>query len=326
MADSFNAYQVGISYTEYPEYNQGALTGAISDAASSGVNYPNGNPFQLKASESSVPSSQTITEKVWLTDIAQSHHFTVQLNELFTKTVAKDRMRQYQCPGGAFSDFLPVKSIQLNYTSYENMSIPFAIFGDFPLLNKKRVSTISITCYDEDTNQIEYALNVWEDQCFPQGKFAAYLNEVSRELVYRGYNVLGEETLKIRKIVIPTGNVSVSRDYSENGAKLITFSLMCIGDGSTCQVGTPGNKTQREKVNNQAKGDKGKSTIDLTQGGKVKAATGYSGAGAPPNDPMMFVNGSFINDAKRIGKKIINKGKKITGKMYPHFDENGNKK
>ena len=41
-------------------------------------------------------------------------------------------------------------------------------------------------------------------------------------------------------------------------AKLITFSLMCIGDGSTCQVGTPGNKTQREKVNDQAKGDKGK--------------------------------------------------------------------
>ena len=284
MTDEF-LLKSSISYTEYPtgDYYEGSLTGAISEAASSGVNYPGGDPFKLSVDKVN-NETDPITENVWLTDIAQSHHFTVQLNELYTKTTARDSVRQYHCPGGLFSDFLPVKSIQLNYTSYENMSIPFAIFGDFPLLNKKRVSTIAITCYDEDTNQIEYALNVWEDQCFPQGKYVAYLNEVARELVYRGYNVLGEETLRIRKIVIPSGNVTVSRDYSENGAKLITFTLMCIGDGTTCQVGSPGNKTEREKVDTGSGGVKEDPLIGnsaTVHGGQTPAVGGatYTSSG-----------------------------------------------
>ena len=170
-----------------------------------------------------------IKDSLFLQDIAQSHHFTVCLKGF--------SMSKFRVPGGTFSDFLPVKSINLNYTSYENMSIPVSIFGDFPLLNKKRVSTISLTCYDMDDNRLEHELREWENQCFPKGRFVAYMDKIAKEFIYSGYNVKGKETLKVSFRVIPSGNVSVSRDYSVNDAKLVNFSLVCVGDGSTCATG-----------------------------------------------------------------------------------------
>ena len=88
-------------------------------------------------------SSPVVSDNAFMMDIAQSHHYTIQLSG-FT---------HYKTPEGSFSDFLPTKSINLTYTSYENMSIPVSIFGDFPLLNRKRVSTIALTCYDRDNNK-----------------------------------------------------------------------------------------------------------------------------------------------------------------------------
>lgn len=160
-------------------------------------------------------------------DIAQSHHFTIAVEGLST----------YSTPEGNFSKFLPVKTMSLNYTSYENMSIPLAIFGDFPILNKKRVSTISLSCYDKDNNKLERELREWENSCFPKGRYVAYMGDITRELIYYGYDVTGKLTLGVRMLVIPSGNVSVSRDYSANEAKMINFSLVCVGDGATCATG-----------------------------------------------------------------------------------------
>lgn len=229
-----------ISYNEGPigEYNAGSLTGAIADVASSGVNYPNGNPFQLVASTSG-NKSESIDAGIWTLDIAQSHHYTVQLQGF----------KAYHTPEKSFSEFLPVKSIQLNQTSYENMTIPLSIFGDFPLLNRKRVSTISITCFDEDTNIIEKQLRAWEKSCFPSNKYVAYMSDIARKFTYIGYNVKGQRTLgPINMYVIPSGNISVSRDYSANDAKLLTFTLVCVGDGSSCATGRPAQVSDNGKV------------------------------------------------------------------------------
>lgn len=160
-------------------------------------------------------------------DISQSHHFTVSLGGF----------NHYKTPGAPYSKYLPVKSISLNFTSYENASIPLAIFGDFPLLNKKRVSTISLTCYDMDNNILEKQLIDWENQCFPQNKFVAYMEDIARELIYRGYDVKGKQNVERRLYVIPAGNVSVSRDYSANDAKLISFSLIAVGNGVNSSTG-----------------------------------------------------------------------------------------
>lgn len=172
----------------------------------------------------------TVIDNVFLLDIAQSHHYTIQL-EKFT---------HYRTPERSFSDFLPVKNINLTYTSYENMSIPVSIFGDFPLLNRKRVSTIALTCFDMDNNRLEFELKQWEAACFPKGRYVAYMEDIARKLTYRGYSVDGKQTLIYSVYVIPSGNVSVSRDYSANDAKLLNFSLVCVGDGSTCAVGAEG--------------------------------------------------------------------------------------
>ena len=196
--------------------------------------YLKDNAQTLSAYASATPNESpskkagtVISDKMFLQDIAQSHHFTVQL----------EGFDMLKTPGATFSEFLPVKSINFNYTSYENMSIPLAIFGDFPLLNKKRVSTIALTCFDLDDNRIERELLNWEDECFPRGRYVAYMDDIARRFTYKGYDVKGKETLSCYFYTIPSGNVSVGRDYSANDAKLIIFTLVCVGDGSTCATG-----------------------------------------------------------------------------------------
>jgi hypothetical protein len=204
----------------------------IAQSGKTGVNFVNPEKeAQLKAkgNKGTAKSSTPYKGSIFLQDIAQSHHFTVYLDGFSSS--------KFKTPEGTFSPFLPVKSMNFNYLSYENMSIPVAIFGDFPLLNKKRLTTISLTCFDMDSNLLEKELKLWENQCFPKGRYVAYMQDIVRKLIYRGYNVKGKETLKYELFVIPTGNVSVSRDYSTNDAKLVTFNLICVGNGSTCATG-----------------------------------------------------------------------------------------
>ena len=194
----------------------------------------------------SQPTQNTTTPtdpKAWAVDIAQSHHFTVYLSG----------MLNFETPEKTFNKYLPVKTMQLTYTSYENMNIPLAIFGDFPLLNKKRVSTIQLTCYDKDNDELERQLKAWESACFPKGKYVAYLSNIVKSLEYRSYNVKGQENKGSYKkmYVIPSGNLVVSRDYSANDAKMITFSLVCVGDGGTTQEGT-GKKAPQEVAKQEA--------------------------------------------------------------------------
>lgn len=219
-------------------YNENSFTLGIAEAASPGVNYINGDPFKIAPSKNTV-TEQPVDSGIWALDIAQSHHFVVKL----------EGIKSYYTPHKSFDQFLPVKSIQLNQTSYENMSIPLSIFGDFPLLNKKRVSTIGITCYDEDSNIIERQLRAWEKACFPSNKYVAYMSDIARKLTYIGYNVKGQRTLgPINMYVIPSGNITVSRDYSANDAKLLTFTLVCVGDGSSCATGRPAQTSDSGKV------------------------------------------------------------------------------
>lgn len=174
------------------------------------------NPNSAPAPKASSP----VDTKKWDIDIAQSHHFTVELSGI----------QSFSTPGGSFSNFLPVKNIQIAHTSYENMNIPVAIFGDFPILSRKRVSTIQITCQDRDDDIIERQLRAWKSSCFPQGKYVAYMSNITKKLTYRSYDVKGKENkaAKVEVSVIPTGNLSVTRDYSDNGAKLINFSVVCV--------------------------------------------------------------------------------------------------
>ena len=220
----------------FADSSNNALIANAADnyAGGSGVNYV--NPEKQTILEGAVDKSKyldqpekTVSEGIWLMDIAQSHHYTVHISGM--------KMSALRLPNGAYSEFLPVKNMSVKYTSYENMSIPVAIFGDFPLLNKKRVSTIDLSCFDYDNNKLEYELRQWEAMCFPKGRFVAYMEDIAREFVYRGYSVEGKQTLEYRIYVIPAGNVSVSRDYSANDAKMVNFSLVCVGDGRTCATG-----------------------------------------------------------------------------------------
>lgn len=183
---------------------------------------------QLEGYEST--SSTTITQPLDKLDIAQSHHFTITLQG-FT---------HYRAPGKSFGNFLPVKNISLDYTRYENLSIPVAIFGNFPILNKKGMTSINLTCYDMDDNRLERELSGWEASCFPKNKFVGYMSQIARELIYTGYNVKGKKTLEKRMFVIPAGGVMVSRDYAANDAKMVNFSVIAVGNGTDSSAGARG--------------------------------------------------------------------------------------
>ena len=174
-------------------------------------------------------SSRGVNYNAWMQDIAQSHHFTVELKEMSPKFKVLP-----------YDTFIPVKTINLNSTSFENMTIPVSIFGDFPILNRRRVSNISLSCYDRDDNRLEKALRNWEQACFPLNRYVAYLEDVAQEFIYVGYNVKGQKTYEQRLFVIPTGTMSVSRDTSANEAKMLNFSLMAVGDGQSCATGAGG--------------------------------------------------------------------------------------
>lgn len=224
----------GYSNSIYPEDSGSPLVANASNnyTLEGGVNYVNPDVANIfsSAGTSQKQSTTRISDNIVQMDIAQSHHYTVQIDGM-------EGMSNLKTPRGTFSEFLPVKTMNLKYTSYENMSIPVAIFGDFPLLNKKRVSTIDLSCYDFDNNKLEYEMRRWESQCFPQGKFVAYMDDIARKFTYRGYSVEGKQTLLYEVYVIPAGNVTVSRDYSANEAKMVNFSLVVVGDGRTCASG-----------------------------------------------------------------------------------------
>ena len=159
-------------------------------------------------------------------DIAQSRYFTVTVSEIRDKN--GDTITFHT--GGAFHDFLPVKNMALSYTSYENLSVPLACLGGVPLLNKKRLSIIRISCYDTDDDIVEKAVQRWEMRCFPKGKYVAFLDEVAATFQYKSYDVKGNLVFVKTLTVIPTDDVSVNRSYEENSEKLVTFSLAAVGE------------------------------------------------------------------------------------------------
>ena len=102
-------------------------------------------------------------------DIAQSHFFTIQIyrkdgglasgiHDIYGNPIS------FASGEGVYQNYIPIKSMNFNYVSYENMNIPLGIFGDFPLLYRRKVASISFTCYDTDQDIMEKALHYWEQQ------------------------------------------------------------------------------------------------------------------------------------------------------------------
>lgn len=198
------------------------------------------------------PKSSSIGDPLDNWDIAQSHFFTVQIyskpyegGKNYAKATGLHDINgnpfNFASGQGTYKDYLPIKSMNFSYTSYDNMSIPLAVLGDFPLLHRKKVSTINFSCYDMDQDVIESALRYWEKQCFPEDKYVEYLDNIKAKLTYRSYDVTGKLTFERILEVIPTSSVSVSRSYEENGAKLLNFSVIAVGyPGASGRVSSGG--------------------------------------------------------------------------------------
>lgn len=219
-------------------------------------------------------------------DISQSHFFTVQIYTPASEkpgygkaTGLHDRNGKpfmFASGEGTYKDYLPIKTMNFSYTSYDNMTIPLAVLGDFPLLHRKKVTTINFSCYDMDQDVIETALRYWEQQCFPGDKYVEYLDNAKATLKYTSYDVTGKWNFVRVLDVIPTGAVTVSRSYEENGAKLLNFSVMAVGYPGMSGKVSSGGLTIKER----GLGD-GNDNADLTYEKKVNLIYNATGTAEP---------------------------------------------
>lgn len=175
----------------------------------------------------------------WLSDIAQNRFFTVNIRDFvqFVLPTSDDESQKSDMSG---TYFLPVKSIDITLSRVDNMSVPVFFFGDFPIINKKRVGVIRLTCFDLDNDSIERGIRHWmEDECFV-GTRVRYLSQMAKELTYKSYDVTGKLNYEKTVLTIPTSDVTISRNY-EDGAKLVSFSLAVVGEeGSGVKTGKGG--------------------------------------------------------------------------------------
>ena len=82
--------------------------------------------------------NNTSSYQTWLYDIAQSRFFTVVIQDFISLiSPTSDDESQKSDMSGTY--FLPVKSIDIALSRVDSMSVPVFFFGDFPILNKKRV-------------------------------------------------------------------------------------------------------------------------------------------------------------------------------------------
>ncbi len=185
---------------------------------------------------------------LFLSNIAQSRYFTITIDKLTFNGapikfhLSKPSEEEYKgtTPPNTFGDFFPVKNISLTFTSYNNMSIPFAIFGNLPILHKKQLAKININAYDFDDDRVELALQRWEQECFPNSKYVAYLDTVASPFEYTSYDVTGRVTYHKRLIVIPADSVQVNRGYDDNNEKIVSFSLVAVGETGSSANGSLG--------------------------------------------------------------------------------------
>ena len=362
-----NALKATVQYEEYGDGNELNTPGiSIFDTlentfplsineSSSKVNYVNKNTKEALTNPTqnteNAPKSEAADSNTWAIDIAQSHHFTVQLRAVGS-TKESDKYPIYKVSSSSFGNFLPVKNISLTYSGYETMILPFSSFSDFPLIQRKKIEIVNLTCYDEDTSILEKAVTAWNDECFPGGKYVAYMDNVVKELIYKGYTVDGRESFNLRRYVIPFGPPQVNRDYEENDAKMITFSLACVGDGSTCATGSRTKTREQPVVDN---GNSGGATItnsqevsnfvnDNTISGKnfIGNGTDTPSINTPNSPKSISSKGSTVSTAAlmsspyalpvstalngyKVVKGIVGKVKEAVIGSYPHFDDNGNK-
>lgn len=216
-----------------PSITQGEITYTGDSAA---------RLFNLQVSATDAPSatSNGISDPIAYWDIAQSHFFTVQIYSSAADTASRGYNQATGlhdlkgnpfsfCSGeGTYRDYVPIKTMNFNYTNYDNMTLPVNIFGDFPLLHRKKMTTINISCYDMDQDVIERALKYWENQCFPNN-CVEYMDCVKADFKYRSYDVTGKMNFEQVLEVIPTGAVSTNRSYEENAPKMLNFSLIVVG-------------------------------------------------------------------------------------------------
>ncbi len=159
-------------------------------------------------------------------DIARSSYFTVNFKNTFNSST-------FKVPGNSFNGdtFLPVKQITMNYGSVESLSIPIACYADVPVTSKRKVGKVDIIFYDYDDDRIERGLRTWIEGMIVNGR-TVYLSECVDQMTYKSYDVKGELNKGITTstlLVVPVGEISISRSYESNAEKLVRATFAIVG-------------------------------------------------------------------------------------------------
>lgn len=196
----------------------------------------------------------------FLYNIAQSRYFTLTLDKLTDNSgipikfkLGKPSANNYAKGKeiNTFNDFFPVKNVSINHTSYHNMSVPFSVFGNIPLLHSASLPKITINAYDLDDDRVERAVSRWTNICFPNDRYVAYLSNAASKFEYISYDVTGRENFTFTFYVIPSDNVIVSRSYEENNEKIVSFSVVAVGaPGASSKGSSPLSSSGTSSIGN----------------------------------------------------------------------------
>lgn len=252
------------------------------------------------------------SDNIFLKDMAQSRYFTLTLDKL--RHNGKPIQFKLATPSSAdyanysdvhvFNDFFPVKNMTMNFTAYDNLSIPFAIFGNLSILHRKRLTTITINAYDTDKDIVEEAVQKWEAECFPSSKYVAYMADVASKFEYKSYDVTGKINYIKTLYVIPAEGVSVSRGYDDNSEKIVSFSVVAVGEIGASANGSSGNISYPG-----SRGVSGGGAGVAISSSDVGSITGGSGTGTGSG------SGIGIGEGEGNGRGYVNYQETVTAKL-----------
>jgi len=194
-----------------------------------------------------VHSSDAIS--LFTLDMAQSSFFTLEIEGLTELEPA-----MYHSATGpnskkadGYKRFLPIKSLDYTPVSMENKNFNAGIFQDLFIIEKRKLGMLNITLLDTSDNIYEYAVTDWFSlptnntvQIKEDGSnknklevyhgYVGFLVDWAKVCRYNEYTVRGEKSKSYEFMVLPTGDVKISRAYDNNQLKEISFSVIIGSD------------------------------------------------------------------------------------------------
>lgn len=129
----------------------------------------------------------------------------------------------------ASMNFMPLKSLNYSQGSIETMSIACGAFSDLALPFRKKCPTLAVEMYDHRSDFFEMKLREWHTMSVVTDGFVPILESITKKVTIKSWATNGECNSTQTCDCLLADDISVTRDYSSNDLKTISFKLIVVG-------------------------------------------------------------------------------------------------